>query len=178
MQPSLIMIEDDTELATMLCDFLKRYNINVTSFEDPYLGISALNLKSYDLLILDLSLPGMDGLEICKEVRAKSDIPIIISSARSDLDDKVIALDRYYNKNIESMERFVNWAKDTDLNLKYLVRYATQKGKLMSPSNTDAYYYNQVLLGKNLNETVLYLKDETNAEAQAIKRTLEKEIKD
>ena len=95
-----------------------------------------------------------------------------------DLDDKVIALDRYYNKNIESMERFVNWAKDTDLNLKYLVRYATQKGKLMSPSNTDAYYYNQVLLGKNLNETVLYLKDETNAEAQAIRRTLEKEIKD
>lgn len=110
MQPSLIMIEDDTELATILCDFLKRYNINVTSFEDPYLGISALNLKPYDLLILDLSLPGMDGLEICKEVRAKSDIPIIISSARSDLDDKVIGLslgaDDYLPKPYEPKELY------------------------------------------------------------------------
>ena len=75
MQPTLLMIEDDVELALILCDFLKRYNIHVDSYEDPFLGISALSLKKYDLLILDLSLPGMDGLEICKEVRAKNDIP-------------------------------------------------------------------------------------------------------
>ncbi len=85
MQPTLLMIEDDTELALILCDFLKRYNLVVDTYEDPYLGMSALSLKKYDLLILDLSLPGMDGLDICKEIRAKSDIPIIISSPRSDL---------------------------------------------------------------------------------------------
>lgn len=95
-----------------------------------------------------------------------------------DLDDKVIALDKYYNKNTESMHKFVEWARDTDLDLKYLIRYATQKGKLMRPSNTDAYYYNQVLLGKNINEAVLFLKDTTNSEAKAIKDTLEREIKD
>ena len=89
MQPNLLMIEDDVELADILCTFLKRYNINVTNYDDPYLGISALSLSKYDLLILDLSLPGLDGLEICKEVRAKSNIPIIISSARSDLEDKI-----------------------------------------------------------------------------------------
>lgn len=77
MQPTLLMIKDDAELALILSDFLKRYNILVDSYEDPYLGLSALNLKKYDLLILDLSLPGIDGLEICKEVRAKNDIPII-----------------------------------------------------------------------------------------------------
>lgn len=66
MQPNLLMIEDDAELAEILCNFLKRYNIIVTNYEDPYLGISALSLTKYDLLILDLSLPGMDGLEICK----------------------------------------------------------------------------------------------------------------
>ena len=78
MQPTLLMIEDDTELALILCDFLKRYNITVDSYDDPFLGISALNLKKYDLLILDLSLPGMDGLEICKEIRLKNnDIPIL-----------------------------------------------------------------------------------------------------
>ncbi len=110
MQPTLLMIEDDVELALILCDFLKRYNIHVDSYEDPFLGISALSLKKYDLLILDLSLPGMDGLEICKEVRAKNDIPIIISSARSDLEDKIIGLelgaDDYLPKPYEPKELY------------------------------------------------------------------------
>lgn len=110
MQPNLIMIEDDVELAEILCNFLKRYNITVTNYDDPYLGISALSLTKYDLLILDLSLPGMDGLEICKEVRAKSDIPIIISSARSDLEDKIVGLelgaDDYLPKPYEPKELY------------------------------------------------------------------------
>lgn len=110
MQPNLLMIEDDTELAEILSNFLKRYNIDVTNYEDPYLGMSALNLKKYDLLILDLSLPGMDGLEICKEIRTKSDIPIIISSARSDLEDKIIGLelgaDDYLPKPYEPKELY------------------------------------------------------------------------
>ena len=110
MQPTLLMIEDDVELALILCDFLKRYNIHVDSYEDPFLGVSALSLKKYDLLILDLSLPGMDGLEICKEVRAKNDIPIIISSARSDLEDKIIGLelgaDDYLPKPYEPKELY------------------------------------------------------------------------
>lgn len=110
MQPNLLMIEDDVELAEILCNFLKRYNITVTNYDDPYLGISALSLTKYDLLILDLSLPGMDGLEICKEVRAKSDIPIIISSARSDLEDKIVGLelgaDDYLPKPYEPKELY------------------------------------------------------------------------
>jgi two-component system OmpR family response regulator len=87
------MIEDDEELAYLLSNFLKQYNLNVTNYADPFLGISALSIEKYDLLILDLSLPGLDGLDICKEVREKSDIPIIISSARSDVEDKIIGLD-------------------------------------------------------------------------------------
>ena len=110
MQPNLLMIEDDVELADILCTFLKRYNINVTNYDDPYLGISALSLSKYDLLILDLSLPGLDGLEICKEVRAKSNIPTIISSARSDLEDKIIGLelgaDDYLPKPYEPKELY------------------------------------------------------------------------
>lgn len=94
MQPKILMIEDDEELAGMLISFLSKYNVEVENFDDPYLGISALSINKYDLLILDLSLPGMDGLEICKEIRTKkNDIPIIISSARSDLEDKIIGLE-------------------------------------------------------------------------------------
>ena len=105
------MIEDDTELAQILTDFLAKYNVIVENYDDPYLGISALSLKKYDLLILDLSLPGMDGLEICKEIRAKkNDIPIIISSARSDVDDKILGLelgaDDYLPKPYEPKELY------------------------------------------------------------------------
>jgi len=111
MNPNIIMIEDDTELAQILTDFLAKYNVQVENYDDPYLGISALSLKPYDLLILDLSLPGMDGLEICKEIRAKkNDIPIIISSARSDVDDKIIGLelgaDDYLPKPYEPKELY------------------------------------------------------------------------
>jgi two-component system OmpR family response regulator len=89
---NVLMIEDDAEFAELLSEYLAQYDIKITNFEDPYLGLSA-GVKKYDLLILDLTLPGMDGLEVCEEVMEKYDIPVIISSARSDIDDKVKALD-------------------------------------------------------------------------------------
>lgn len=88
---NVLMIEDDPEFAQILSEYLDSFNIKVTNFEDPYLGLSA-GIKNYDLIILDLTLPGMDGLEVCKEIREKYDIPIIISSARSDISDKVVGL--------------------------------------------------------------------------------------
>lgn len=103
------MIEDDPEFAELLSEYLAQYDIKVTNFEDPYLGLSA-GVKKYDLLILDLTLPGMDGLEVCEEMVAKYDIPIIISSARSDINDKVDALalgaDDYLPKPYDPKEMY------------------------------------------------------------------------
>ena len=56
------------------------------------MALSSLKLQKFDLLILDLTLPGMDGLDVCKRVVDEFNIPIIISSARSDISDKVTAL--------------------------------------------------------------------------------------
>ena len=67
---NVLMIEDDTEFAAALTEYLEKYNIKITNYEDPYLGISA-GIKNFDLLILDLTLPGLDGLEVCKEIRSK-----------------------------------------------------------------------------------------------------------
>ena len=103
------MIEDDAEYASLLSDFLAKYNFKVTNYEDPYLGLSA-GVDKYDLLILDLTLPNMDGLEVCREVVSKYDIPIIISSARSDLSDKVLGLqlgaDDYLPKPYDPQEMY------------------------------------------------------------------------
>ena len=81
------------ELAEILTEYLENYDIKVTTAEEPYIGLSTLNTSEFDLVILDLTLPGMDGLEVCKEIRKKHNIPIIISSARHDITDKVNALD-------------------------------------------------------------------------------------
>jgi len=86
------MVEDDLELADVLTQYLKQYNIEVTNYEEPFLALSSLKFNKYDLIILDLTLPGMDGLDVCKLIVKNYDIPIIISSARSDITDKVTAL--------------------------------------------------------------------------------------
>jgi two-component system OmpR family response regulator len=86
------MIEDDLELANVLTQYLKQFNMEVTNYEEPFLALSSLKMNKYDLIILDLTLPGMDGLDVCKAIVKDFNIPIIISSARSDITDKVIAL--------------------------------------------------------------------------------------
>ena len=88
----IAMIEDDLELAEVLRQYLKQFNMEVTNYEEPFLALSSLKINKFDLVILDLTLPGMDGLDVCKEIVKNFDIPIIISSARSDITDKVTAL--------------------------------------------------------------------------------------
>jgi two-component system OmpR family response regulator len=83
------MIEDDLEFANVLIQYLKQYNIKVTNYETPELGISALALKKYNLIILDLTLPNIDGIEVCRLIRLRYETPIIISTQRSFLGDKI-----------------------------------------------------------------------------------------
>ena len=90
----VLIIEDDPELLMVLSMYLKKYGIETSCAEEPYIGLSMLTQDKYNLVILDLTLPGMDGLEVIKKIREESNIPIIISSARNDLTDKVIGLER------------------------------------------------------------------------------------
>ncbi len=90
---NILMIEDDLELAEITAEYLEKFDMKVDIAHEPYIGLSKLALKEYHLIILDLSLPGLDGLEVCEEIRKKYDTPIIISSARHDITDKVNALD-------------------------------------------------------------------------------------
>ena len=104
----ILLIEDDVEIADLLTQYLGRYQMELIAYTHPKAALSSLSIESYDLVLLDLTLPDMDGLDVCKELRKYSDIPIIISSARSDLGDKVIALelgaDDYLPKPYEPRE--------------------------------------------------------------------------
>ncbi len=145
---NILMIEDDPEFAELLSEYLAQYDIKVTNYEDPYLGLSA-GVKKFDLAILDLTLPGMDGLEVCDEIVRKYGIPIIISSARSDLNDKVEALaigaDDYLPKPYDPKEMY---ARITSL----LRRYSkSQEGETNIPKSDfelkgDTIYYKSTAL--------------------------------
>lgn len=91
---NVLMIEDDIELARLLKARLLRDEINVTIASTPLEGLSLFQAQTFDLLVLDLSLPQMDGMEICRLIRQESNIPIIISSARSDIQDKMMGFTR------------------------------------------------------------------------------------
>ena len=88
------MIEDDIELAQLLKTRLRKDSIDVTIASTPLEGLNFFQAHAYDLLVLDLSLPQMDGTEICRLIRQESNIPIIISSARSDIRDKIMGFSR------------------------------------------------------------------------------------
>jgi two-component system OmpR family response regulator len=91
---NVLMIEDDVELAQLLKSRLYRDEIEVTIAATPLEGLSLFQTNIFDLLVLDLSLPQMDGMEICRLIRQESPIPIIISSARSDIRDKMMGFSR------------------------------------------------------------------------------------
>ncbi len=92
---NVLLIEDDLDMQTLICDYLKNYDLHVESFVKPLEALSHLekNRDRYAVVVLDLMLPQMDGFDVCKKIRQISAIPIIISSARSEIGDKILGFD-------------------------------------------------------------------------------------
>jgi len=90
----IILLEDNLTLASALSDKLSLVGYAVDVFHDGGDGQSVLEYQEYDLLILDLGLPGVDGIEILKTLRNdKNKIPVLIISARDKLDQKIFGLE-------------------------------------------------------------------------------------
>ncbi len=105
----IVLIEDDLDMQELLKDYLGNYGFKVVAFEKPLTALEYLrNCKECSLVVLDLMLPQMDGFDVCKKIREESSIPIIISSARDNLGDKVVAYeygaDDYLAKPYEPKE--------------------------------------------------------------------------
>lgn len=105
----ILMIEDDQRLAQMLRDYLKQAGMTVAVADDAARGLAHLEKQPYDMVLLDLMLPDADGLDVCKEIRAKNrGLPIIMVTARGDTMDRVVGLelgaDDYLPKPFEPRE--------------------------------------------------------------------------
>lgn len=90
---NILLVEDDVALAQWVKDFLENEGFSVTHVVDGLEVAPTLSSGHHDLLLLDLMLPGLNGIEVCKQIREFSQVPIIMLTARVDEIDEVIGLE-------------------------------------------------------------------------------------
>lgn len=102
------IIDDDEKLIQLLKSYLEGFGFEVEAALNPVEGLAHLDRKKPDLVILDVMLPEMDGFEVCRRIRQKSEVPIIMLTARGDVTDRVVGLemgaDDYLPKPFEPRE--------------------------------------------------------------------------
>jgi DNA-binding response OmpR family regulator len=104
----VLLIEDDSRLADMVGEYLGKAGFHVIHAESGTRGLALHGRERLDVVILDLMLPDTDGLDVCRQIRARSDTPILMLTARGDPMDRVVGLemgaDDYLPKPFEPRE--------------------------------------------------------------------------
>ena len=105
---NILLIDDDERLLPPMQEFFERHGMKLDGASHPQSGLEKLKSGKYELLILDLMLPDMDGFEVLRELRKSSEIPVIMLTARGDVTDRVVGLelgaDDYLPKPFEPRE--------------------------------------------------------------------------
>jgi len=108
MTARVLLIEDDARLASMVSDYLGEAGFRLTTAATGAAATRAIAGESFDAVILDLMLPDADGLDLCRTIRGKSDVPLLMLTARGDPLDRVVGLelgaDDYLPKPFEPRE--------------------------------------------------------------------------
>jgi two-component system response regulator CpxR len=89
----LLVVDDDTELCELLEEYLEPHGFSVMSIHDGESGLRTLAGQPFDAVILDVMLPGRDGLEVLRGLRARSDLPVLMLTARGDDVDRIVGLE-------------------------------------------------------------------------------------
>ena len=104
----ILLIEDDPRLAEMVRDYLGGVGFRVERAENGAVGLALQAREAFDAIVLDLMLPDMDGLDVCRKIRSRTNLPILMLTARGDAMDRVIGLelgaDDYLPKPFEPRE--------------------------------------------------------------------------
>lgn len=101
----LMLVEDDCKLAALIKEYLSSYEFSVEIIPRGDLAVAHFKASQPDIIILDLMLPGLDGMVVCRQIREISNVPVLILTAREDIFDEVSGLeqgaDDYVNKPIQ-----------------------------------------------------------------------------
>jgi len=92
-QDHLLLVDDDAELRDLLADYLAQAGFRMTTVADGRAMQRAMDAAPFDLVVLDIMLPGEDGLSLCRRLRAQSRIPILMLTARGDDIDRIVGLE-------------------------------------------------------------------------------------
>ena len=108
MSKTVLIVEDDANIQELLKLYLEKEGYLVLTADDGRQGLEKFRIGRPDLVLLDVMMPGMDGWEVCKVIRAESQTPVIMLTAKSETDDKVMGLkagaDDYITKPFEMRE--------------------------------------------------------------------------
>jgi DNA-binding response OmpR family regulator len=111
-KPRILLVDDDDRLSTMVAEYLRSHRIDTDQAFDCRTGKSKLDISKFDLLVLDIMLPDGDGLDFCKDLRARKDdaarVPVLMLTAKGETMDRVLGLelgaDDYLAKPFEPRE--------------------------------------------------------------------------
>jgi len=108
--PLILIVDDDPDIASLLAEYLEKNGYRTVSAADGKAMWKQLDARRVDLIVLDLNLPGDDGLTLCRTLRASSSIPVIMLTARGEPVDRILGLemgaDDYLPKPFEPRELF------------------------------------------------------------------------
>jgi len=93
MESKVLLVDDDEKLRKLVTEYLEAYGFHVKTLSDGLLVLSAIHEESPDIIILDIMLPGRDGLDVLKEIRAESSVPVIMLTARGEDADRIVGLE-------------------------------------------------------------------------------------
>lgn len=108
MRTQVLIVDDDNDIRTLLSEFLDDNGLRTFQAADGDDTLKTLNSETIDLIVLDLNLPGVNGLDLCRKIRADSSVPIIMLTAKTHPIDRIIGLetgaDDYVCKPFEPLE--------------------------------------------------------------------------
>ncbi len=89
----VLVVDDDSEIRSLLCDYLSDNGYRASAVADGNGMWAALDSNRFDVIILDLMLPGEDGLTLCRKLRSRSNVPVIMLTARGEETDRIVGLE-------------------------------------------------------------------------------------
>ena len=92
-RPHVLIVDDDREIRGLLAQYLEKHEFRTSAVADGREMRRVLDRSHVDLLVLDLMLPGEDGLSLCRELRGRSQLPIIMLTARGEDVDRIVGLE-------------------------------------------------------------------------------------
>jgi len=107
-RPRVLVVEDDRNVADVVVRYLEREGFDVVGVGDGYEALTRAEAEPPDIVVLDLMLPGLDGLEVCRRLRASTPVPVIMLTARGEEDDRIagfeVGADDYVSKPFSPRE--------------------------------------------------------------------------